>query len=44
MKNLDRLTEDEIQFIIDCIQTHNSVHNENGEYDSITESVIYKLN
>lgn len=44
MKNLDRLTEQEIQFIIDCIQTHNSIHNQSGEYDTITESIIDKLN
>ena len=44
MRNLEQLTEDEIQFIIECIQTNNSLHNDNGEYDSITEKIIEKLN
>lgn len=44
MRSLDKLTEEEILFIIQCIQVNNSLHNENGEYDTITESVIDKLN
>ena len=44
MRSLDKLTEEEILFIINCIQTHNSIHNESGEYDTITESIIDKLN
>jgi hypothetical protein len=44
MRNLEQLTEDEIQFIIECIQTNNSLHNDNGEYDGITEKIIIKLN
>lgn len=44
MRNLIKLTEDEIQFIIECIQTNNSLHNDNGEYDDITEKIIEKLN
>ena len=44
MRNLEQLTEDEIQFIIGCIQTNNSLYNDNGIYDSITEKIIEKLN
>jgi hypothetical protein len=44
MRNLDKLTQEEILFIIECIQTHNSLHNQRGEYDTVTESVINKLN
>jgi hypothetical protein len=44
MKRFEELTKEEILFIIECIQTHNSLHNESGEYDTIVESVINKLN
>jgi hypothetical protein len=44
MRNLTKLTEEEIQFIIECIQTNNSLHNDDGEYDGITENIIEKLN
>jgi hypothetical protein len=44
MKRFEELTKEEILFIIECIQTRNSLHNESGEYDTIVESVINKLN
>jgi hypothetical protein len=44
MRNFDKLKVEEILFIIECIQTHNSIHNESGEYDTMTESIIDKLN
>tara|TARA_R110000868_G_scaffold354610_1_gene615927 strand:+ start:792 stop:926 length:135 start_codon:yes stop_codon:yes gene_type:complete len=44
MRNLQQLTNEEILFIIECIQTYNSLNNENGEYDDIIETITEKLN
>ena len=44
MRNLTKLTEEEIEFIIKCIQTFDILKNENGEYSNIIEKVMDKVN
>lgn len=44
MRNLTKLTEEEIEFIIKCIQTFDILKNDNGEYSDIIEKVMDKVN
>jgi|688.fasta_scaffold781546_1 hypothetical protein len=44
MRNLTKLTEEEIEFIIKCIQTFKSLNNKDGVYDDIIEKVMDKVN
>jgi hypothetical protein len=44
MRNLTKLTEEEIEFIIKCIQTFDILKNDNGEYSDIIEKVMSKVN
>lgn len=44
MRSFDKITDEEILFMINCIQTYDSIHNDSGEYDTIIESIIDKLN
>ena len=44
MRNLTKLTEEEIEFIIKCIETFKSFNNKDGVYDDIIEKVMDKVN
>ena len=44
MRNLTKLTEEEIEFIIKCIQTFDILKNDNREYSDIIEKVMDKVN